>query len=114
MVDDEASGVAQAVGAQTRAVTIARHHEEVDVLGEDGDDFALGPSPTVDELGVLAPEPFGRGDQELQSPVARAFLGAARGSVPRKTASQKPGGRRGSDFIDVGRLDVNQGDLHIG
>jgi len=63
----------------------------VDVLGEDGDDFSRSAFPTVDELGVLAPEPFG-GDQELQSPLPVLSSGGAWVGA-RKTASQKPGGR---------------------
>lgn len=61
MVDDEASGVAQAVRTKTRTVTVAGHNQEVDALGDCANNFALNPSPTMNKLRALPSEPRCRG-----------------------------------------------------
>jgi hypothetical protein len=61
VVDYEASGVAQAVRTETGTVTVAGHNQEVDALGDCGDNFALNPSPTMNKLGILPFEPRCRG-----------------------------------------------------
>jgi hypothetical protein len=87
VVDHEACGVPEAVGAEPGAVPVARHYQEVDVMGDGGDDLALGPAPSVEELGVLASEPAGGGGQEVQRRSVRDLVGVTRGFVPGEGAS---------------------------
>jgi len=61
VVDDEASGVAQAVRTETRTVTVAGHNQEIDALGGCADNFALNPSPAMNKLRILSSEPRCRG-----------------------------------------------------
>ena len=79
VVDDEASGVAQAVRTETRTVTVAGHNQKVDALGDCADDFALDPSPTMEKLRVLPSEPRCRGFQDLQGLLVRDLLETAAG-----------------------------------
>jgi hypothetical protein len=41
VVDDEASGVSQAVRTETRTVTVAGHNQKVDAVGDCSEHFAL-------------------------------------------------------------------------
>ncbi len=100
MVDHETGGVPQAVRAEARAVPVARHHQEVDVLGN-GDDLPLGPAPAVEELGAFPPEPPCRGVQEVRGRLVADFVGLAPGFVPGKGSSEKGGGRRPRDLVYI-------------
>ena len=90
MVDDEASGVAQAVRTETRTVTVVGHNQEVNALGDCSDDFALNPSPTMNKLSVLPSEPRCRGFQDLQGLLVRDLLEMADGPVRAKARPSSP------------------------
>ena len=66
VVDDEASGGAQAVRTETRTITVASHNQELYPLCYCADDLALYPPPTMNKLRILPSEPRCRGFQYLQ------------------------------------------------
>jgi hypothetical protein len=65
MVDDKPGRGTQAVRTQTRVVSVAGHHQQVDLLGDRPNDFALDPSPTMEELRILTAEPRRGGGEQL-------------------------------------------------
>ncbi len=101
MVDHETRRVPQAVRAETRAVSVARHHKEVHVSGDGGNDLALGAALSVKELGVRPPEPPRRSGQDVQSRLVSDFAGGRPGFVPGKGASQKARRGRLRDLVDI-------------
>jgi len=111
VVDDETRGVAQAVRAETRTVTVAGHHQKVGALGDCSHNFALEPSPTMEELRVISSEPPRCGGQDLRGSPVREVLEAGGGPVPLEGAPEKAGGCSLGDIADIGRRDVEERDL---
>ena len=114
VVDDEASGVAQAVRTETRTVTVAGHNQEVDVVGDCSDNFALHPAPKMNKLRVLPSEPRCRGFQDLQGLLVRDLLKTADRPVRPESPTEQSGGCRFSDLADIGGRDVEERDLRVG
>jgi hypothetical protein len=46
-------------------VAVAGHHQQIDVFGDGANDFALDPSPTMEELRILTAEPRRGGGEQL-------------------------------------------------
>ena len=114
VVDDEASGVAQAARTETRTVTVAGHNQKVDAFGDCADDFALNPSPTMKELRVLPSEPRCCGFQDLQGHLVRDLFETGCGRVPPESPTEQSGGCRFGDLADIGGRDVEERDLRVG
>ncbi len=114
VVDDEASDVAQAVRTKTRTITISGHNQEIDVLGDDAEDFALHPSPTMNKLRVLTSEPPCRGFEDLQGLLIRHLVELADGAVRPKGPTEQSGACHVADLTDLGGRDVEERDLRAG
>ena len=114
MVDDEASGVAQAVRTETRTVTVAGHNQEIDAVGDCSDNFALHPAPKMNKLRVLPSEPRCRGLQDLQGLLVRDLLKTADRPVRAKSPTEQSGGCRFGDLADIGGRDMEESDLRVG
>jgi hypothetical protein len=114
VVDNEASGMAQAVRTETRTVTVAGHNQDVDALGDCADNFALHSSPTMNKLSVLPSEPRCRGLQDLRGLLVRDFLETADGPVPPKGPTEQTGSCRFGDLTDIGGRDMKERDARVG
>ena len=114
MVDDEASGVAQAVWTETRTVTVAGHNQEVDAVGDCSDDFALHPAPKMNKLSVLPSEPRCRGLQDLQGLLVRDLFKTADRPVRPKAPTEQSGGCSFGDLAHIGGRDVEESDPRVG
>ncbi len=114
MVDDEASGVTQAVRTKTRTVTVASHNQEVHALGDRADNFALNPSPKMKKLSVLPSEPRCRGAQDLQGLLVRDLFETADGPVRPRSPPEQSGGCSFCDLADFGGRDVKEHDARVG
>ena len=90
VVDNEASGRAQAVRPETRTVAVSGHHEKLDVLCDGTDNFALDPSPTMEKFSVLPPEPLCRGFQDRRGRLVRDFLEVAGGPAAAQARPSSP------------------------
>ena len=114
VVDDEASGVAQAVRTKTRTVTVAGRNQKVDALGDRADNFALNPPPKMEELSVLSSEPRCRGFQDLQSLLVRDLFETADRPVRPRSPPEQSGGCGFGDLADIGGRDVKERDTGVG
>jgi hypothetical protein len=114
VVDDEASGVAQAVWTETRTVTVAGHNQEVDAVGDCSDDFALHPAPKMNKLSVLPSEPRCRGLQDLQGLLVRDLFETADRPVRPKAPTEQSGGCSFGDLAHIGGRDVEESDPRVG
>ena len=114
VVDDEASGVTQAVRTETRTITIAGHNQEVDALGDRADDFALNPSPKMKKLSVRPSKPHCRGLQDRRGLLVRDILEMASRPVHPKAPAEQSGSCSFGDLADVGGRDVEQRNLRVG
>ena len=114
MVDDETSGVAQAVRTETRTVTVASHNQEVDALGDCADNFAFDPSPKMKKLSVVPSELRCRGFQDLQGLLVRDLLKTADRPVRPKSPTEQSGGCPFGDLADIRRRDVEERDARVG
>jgi len=114
VVDYEASGVAQAVRTETRTVTVAGHNQEVDALGDRGDNFALNPSPTMNKLRVLPFEQRCRGLQDLRGFLIRNLLKTADRPSRPKSPTEQSGGCGFGDLAHIGGRDMEESDPRVG
>ncbi len=87
VVDNEARGRTQAVGPQTRAVTVARDYEKIGILGG-ANDFALDPSLAMDQLGTLAAKARRRDREQARRLLTRDLFDPAAGWVAWQDPSQ--------------------------
>jgi hypothetical protein len=66
VVDDEASGVAEAFRAEPRPVAVSRQDKQVNSLGDSVDDLSFGAPAALEGLGITPPEALGgRGKDRL-------------------------------------------------
>ncbi len=101
MVDDEASGVAQAVRTEPRTVPITGHNQKVDTLGDCADDFPLYSSPKMKKLNVLKSEPRFRGFQNLRRLEVLDLLEMADRPVSSDGPTEQSAGCRFGDLTDI-------------
>lgn len=92
VVDYEASGVAQTARTETRAVTVARQHQEINALGDCAEDFALNAPPKMNKLRVLCSELRCRGLQDLQGLLVRDLFETADRPASAKSPTEQSGG----------------------
>jgi hypothetical protein len=114
MVDDEASGVTQAVRTETRTVTVAGHNQEVGALRDCADDFALHLAPTMNKLRMLPCEPRRRGFQDLRGLLVLDLLKSADRPVRPKSPTEQSSGCSFGDLADIGGRDVEERDPRVG
>jgi len=114
VVDDEASGGAQAVRTETRTITVASHNQELYPLCYCADDLALYPPPTMNKLRILPSEPRCRGLQDLQGLLVCNLLEMSGGSAHPKGPTEQSGGCRFGDLADIGGRDVEERDPRVG
>ena len=99
------------MGAQARVVTVTGHHQQVDVLGNCSNDLALDPPPTLEKLGVLTAEPRRSGGEQLGGGGVGDILEGGGGSASSKRPAEQPRRGRAGTLGDIGRGDVEEGDL---
>jgi hypothetical protein len=113
VVEDEPRGGSQAPRTQTRAVTVARYHQEVDVLSDGADNFALDPSLTLDKLHVLTAAPRRRGGEQLCGRLVRDVLELAGGFASSKRPPEQAARGRLGNLRDIGWRDVKERDAGV-
>lgn len=110
VVDDEPRGRTQAPRTQTRVVTVARYHQQVDTFSDGADDFALDTSLTMDKLHVLTAETRRRRGEQLRGRLFRNGLELALGFAPEKRPPEQAGRNRVRRLGDIRWRDVKERD----
>ncbi len=113
MVHDEAGGVAQAVRAEARPVTVTCRHQQVNAPGNYDDNFTLDPAATMEQPDVLPPEPCRRGGEDRRSLLVLDVSKTAARTVPRQGPPEQPSRSRFGHFAHIGGRDVQERDLSV-
>jgi hypothetical protein len=106
VVDNEASGRAKAVRPETRTVAVSCHNEKVDTLCDGTDNFALDPSPSMEALRSLPPEPLCGGFQDGRGRLVRNFVEVPGGPVTAHGPPEQPGTCRVGEHAHIGGRDI--------
>ncbi len=95
-------------------VSIARDHQQVDVIGDSSYDFALDSSSKLDQLHALAAEPSGGGGKQQRPGLSRNLLKLGGGFAPAPGPAQQADPSRLGDITDIGGRHVQEGDAAAG
>src|ERR1022692_2814682 len=114
VVDNESSGVPDALWPESGVVAVACHDEHVNPAGHRADDLAFDASTPAEQLSIRVAETRGGVSEQFRRFVIRHVVVAAGRLPPREAAPEQSDGGRIGRVGHVRGRDVEQGESRIG